>query len=201
VKDPAFAKFVLFVNGLVPAALLAWAADHHQLGADPIGYCIDTTGFIALTFLLLTLLVTPLRKLTGYNFLSHFRRMLGLFAFFYALCHFSIYFFIEQHYNFTQAFTNVLKNYFILLGLTSLVVMIPLAITSTAGMVRRLGAKRWKALHRLTYVAAIAGVLHYFYRFKTPHELPIIFGVMLAVLLLARIVPMKKSAKRGPISR
>jgi len=196
VKDPAFAKFVLFVNGLVPLVLLAWAVDQHRLGVDPTEYCLDTTGLIAVTFLILTLAVTPVRKLTGYNFLSHFRKTLGLFAFFYAVCHFSIYFIVQRDLSIPETIADVTKNKFILFGMLGLLVMIPLALTSTAGMIRRLGAKRWKLLHRLTYVAAIAGVVHYFYRFKTVHQLPILYGSILAVLLLARVINIKKPVRQ-----
>jgi sulfoxide reductase heme-binding subunit YedZ len=187
VKDPRFAKFVLVVNGFVPAVLLAWNAQHHQLGADTVGFCQDATGFIALILLLLTLCVTPLRKLTGYNYLSHFRKTLGLFAFFYAMCHFAIYFVIQRGLSFSAAIRDISHNYFIVFGLIGLVVMIPLALTSTTASIRRLGAKRWKLLHRLVYVAAVAGVIHYYFRFKTVHDLPIILGAILAVLLLSRI--------------
>jgi sulfoxide reductase heme-binding subunit YedZ len=160
-KDPRFAKFVVLVNGGVPAAMLCWDASHQQLGADPANRAIHVTGMTALVFLVLTLAVTPVRKITGRNWLSHFRRMLGLYAFFYALVHFSIYFWIEKSLNVQAVIDDTARRPFILFGMTALLLMIPLAATSTNGIIKSMGAARWKMLHRLIYICGIAAVTHY----------------------------------------
>ena len=160
-KDPRFAKFTVLVNGLVPAAMLIWDAWQHQLGVDPVTRAIHVTGLTALTFLVLTLAVTPVRKISGWNWLSHFRRMLGLFAFFYALAHFSIYFGLERQFSVSAVIRDALQNNFILFGMTALLLMVPLALTSTNASIKRLGAARWKRIHQLVYISAIAAVTHY----------------------------------------
>lgn len=160
-RDPRFAKFAVLVNGLVPAAMIGWDAYWNQLGADPVNRAIHITGLTALTFLVLTLTVTPARKTFGWNWLSHFRRMLGLFAFFYALGHFCIYFALERSLSIRAVIDDALQNNFIFFGMTALLLMIPLALTSTNNSIKRLGAARWKRLHQLVYISAIAAVLHY----------------------------------------
>jgi DMSO/TMAO reductase YedYZ heme-binding membrane subunit len=160
-KDPRFAKFVVLVNGAVPLALLGWDAKQGQLGADPANRAIHVTGMTALIFLMLTLAVTPVRKITGWNWLSHFRRMLGLYAFFYGCVHFSIYFGIEKSFSVKAVVQDALRHPFILFGMTALLLMVPLAATSTNGIIKRMGAAKWKALHRLVYISAIAAVTHY----------------------------------------
>src|SRR5579864_8924961 len=151
-----FDKFIVLFNGVLPAAMLAWDWRHDNLGPDKVNAVLHTTGMVALVFLALTLCVTPVRKLTGWNYLSHFRRMLGLFAFFYALCHFTTYFFLYRRHSVQLVLDEVVKRPFILFGMTALLAMVPLAITSTNGMIKRLGAARWKKLHQLVYVAAAA---------------------------------------------
>jgi methionine sulfoxide reductase heme-binding subunit len=187
VKDPGFAKLVVFVNSLIPLALLCWDAWTHQLGTNPQENAIRTTGMTALVFLMLCLAVTPARKISGWNFLSHFRRMLGLFAFFYGSVHLFIYFGLYQSFNVRAVLTDTLQRPFIFLGMTALLAMVPLAATSTNGIIKKMGSARWKRLHRLVYVAGIAGVLHYYFLVKADTNRPLAFAAVLAVLLGYRL--------------
>lgn len=181
-------KAVLFVACLIPVTRLGWLALHHGLGANPIEYITRSTGWWVLSFLLLTLLVTPLRRLSGLNWLLRLRRMLGLYAFFYACLHFSIYIWLDQFFDWQGIVKDVAKRPFITVGFTAFVFLIPLAATSTNAMVRRLGARRWQALHRLVYAIAILGVLHFWWLVKKDITEPLIFGTLLGVLLAARAV-------------
>jgi sulfoxide reductase heme-binding subunit YedZ len=185
--DAQYAKFLVAVNASVPLALLAYDGYHHRLGANPFNFAIHTTGMLTLIFLLLTLCVTPVRKLFSWNFASNFRRMLGLYAFFYCCLHFLLYFAFDKSGSLAAVFTDVRKRPFILFGMTGLLLMLPLAITSTNGMIKRMGAKRWKALHKLVYLAAIAGVLHYCLFGKILTGKPITFAAVLALLLIYRL--------------
>lgn len=160
-KDPRFAKFVVLVNGAVPLGLLGWDAYWGQLGADPVNHAIHITGTTAIIFIALTLAVTPVRKISGWNWLSHFRRMLGLYAFFYALVHLLIYFVLDRQLSVRGLVQDTLKRKFIFLGMTAFVLMIPLAATSTNGAIKRMGAAKWKRLHKLVYIVAIAAAVHY----------------------------------------
>jgi DMSO/TMAO reductase YedYZ heme-binding membrane subunit len=196
-KDPRFDKFILLVNGLVPLSLLGWDAYNNHLGANPIEFAIRTTGMTTLIFLLLTLAVTPARKLLGLNYLSNFRRMLGLFAFFYGSVHFLIYFGFYQSFSASAVIADTAKRPFILFGMTALFLITPLAITSTNGMIRRLGAPRWNLLHKLIYVAAASGVLHYYLLVKADTRKPLAFAAALAVLLILRR-PVRRPAS-GPV--
>jgi sulfoxide reductase heme-binding subunit YedZ len=185
--SPRFAKFVVFVNCGVPLAMLGWDAYWHQLGANPINFALRTLGMLALVFLMLTLCVTPLRKLTGYNYLSHFRRTLGLYAFFYAFLHLCIYWMFDRAMSLHLLVVDLWQRQFIYIGMASFVLLIPLAITSTNVMIKRLGAKQWKQLHRLTYVAAIGAIVHYYQLVKADVRKPIAFGLVLLVLLGIRV--------------
>jgi len=187
-KDVGFAKLVLLVNGLVPGALLLWDAYHGQAGANPVNYAILTTGLLALIFLCLSLLVTPLRKITGLNWLFHFRRLLGLYAFFYALAHFSIFFILDRVMNVSDTFSEMVKRPYLIVGSVGLLAMVPLAATSSNYMIRRLGPKRWQALHRLAYVAAIAGVVHFYMQVKSDIRMPVAYGSVVGILLGYRAV-------------
>ena len=186
--DLRFAKLLVLVNCAVPAVLLAWDAWHHQLGANPVNFAILTTGLLALIFLLLTLLVTPLRKITGLNWIIFSRRTLGLYAFFYALLHFLIFFFLDRQGSIPGTLSEMVKRKYLIVGSIGLFVMIPLAVTSTNAMIKRLGGKRWRALHRLAYVAAIAGVIHYYMQVKADVRQPLAFAAVLAILLGWRLV-------------
>lgn len=187
-NDVRFAKFVVLVNGAVPLGMLGWDAYRHQLGVNPVEKLQDTTGMLTLIFLMLTLAVTPVRKISGWNWLSNFRRMLGLYAFFYGCLHFLAYFWGDRELNIIGTITDVIHRPFIWLGMLALLAMAPLAATSTNAMIKRLGAARWKMLHRLVYVAGIAAVIHYWMRGKVVTAKPLIFSAVLAVLLGYRII-------------
>ncbi len=179
-------KVAVFIACLAPLGLLAWAAYTQNLGANPIEKITHATGDWTLRFLLITLAITPLRKLLGVPWLIKFRRMLGLFAFFYACLHFTTYIWLDK---------------FITVGFTAFVLLIPLAATSTAGWIRRLGGKRWQALHRLVYFSAIAGVIHYVWLVKADIREPLEYGAILAVLLGYRVVMWIRSIRKpGSVS-
>jgi len=187
--DPSFAKLVVLVNGSLPLALLLLDARNDQLGPDPINAAIHVTGMTALIFILLTLSITPVRKLSGWNFLSHFRRMLGLFAFFYALIHFSTYFALEESFRVGGVVQDVLNgSAFIIYGLAALILLIPLALTSTNGMIKRLGAARWKRLHALVYPAAALAAIHFLNVGKVVSLTSKVFAAVLVILLLYRLL-------------
>jgi sulfoxide reductase heme-binding subunit YedZ len=179
---------VVFVNAVTPLALLGWDAYHHRLGANPLEFFTHTTGTLTLVLLLLTLAVTPLRRLLGLPWLVRLRRMLGLFAFFYGCLHLIAYVWFDKSFNVGEAAVDVTKRPFILVGMFSFLLMAPLAITSTNAMVKRLGGRRWNLLHRLVYFAAAGGVIHYWMLVKADTRIPIGFGVALLVLLLARVL-------------
>ena len=189
-----FAKFLVLVNGGVPAVLLAWDALHHQLGANPVNFAILTTGMLTLVFLTLTLLVTPLRKITGWNWLIFARRTLGLYAFFYGSLHFLIFFSLDRSFSISSTLNEMVKRKYLIIGSIGLLCMVPLAVTSTNAMIRRMGAKRWHALHRLVYVIAIAGVIHYYMQVKADVRMPLAFAGVLAVLLGYRMVVSGRAA-------
>jgi len=186
--DLLFAKRLVLINAAVPGILLGWDAWHHQLGANPVNFAILTTGMLALVFLLLTLLVTPLRTLSGWNWIIFSRRTLGLYAFFYATLHFLIFFSLDRGFSVSGTLTEMVKRRYLFVGIIGLLVMVPLAVTSTNAMIKRLGGKRWRALHRLAYVAAIAGVVHYYMQVKKDVRLPLTFAAVLAVLLGYRLL-------------
>lgn len=194
--DVKFARFLVFVNALVPLALLAWDGYHHRLGANPPEFATRATGVLALVFILLTLLVTPLRRLTGANWLAKFRRMLGLFAFFYACLHLLAYSWFDKVFSASDILRDVAARPFIAVGMAGFLLLLPLALTSTAGMIRRLGGRRWARLHKLTYVAAAAGVFHYWMLVKADARVPLAFAAALAVLLGYRIFAARSNARR-----
>ena len=196
--DLRFAKLLVLVNSAVPATLLGWDAWHHRLGANPVNEAILTTGMSALVFLMLTLLVTPLRKLSGLNWIIGFRRTLGLYAFFYACLHFLIFFSLDRSFSVSSTLAEMVKRKYLLVGITALLLMVPLAITSTNAMIKRLGGKRWQALHRLVYVIAIAGVIHYYLQVKADVRKPLAFAAVLAILLGYRLVIRLRPPKPVP---
>jgi sulfoxide reductase heme-binding subunit YedZ len=188
VPDIKFTKFLLFVNCLVPLALLGWDAYHHHLGANPIEFATRSTGVLTLVFLFLTLLVTPLRKLTKANWLIKFRKMLGLYAFFYGALHLLTYVWFDKFFSVSEIVKDTWQRRFILVGMASFLLMLPLAATSTNAAVKRLGGKRWARLHRLVYATAIGGVIHYWMIVKAITSTQIAFAAVLAILLGARVV-------------
>ncbi|HLX95247.1 MAG TPA: protein-methionine-sulfoxide reductase heme-binding subunit MsrQ [Verrucomicrobiae bacterium] len=187
-NDIRFIKLLILVNGVVPLALLIWDQSHNKLGANPQNFLILTTGMMTLIFLVLTMAVTPLRKITGWNWLIQFRRMLGLYAFFYGCLHFLCFFSLDRGFSISSTLTEMVKRKYLIVGSTALIAMIPLAVTSTNAMIKRLGGKRWRALHRLAYVAVIAGVIHYYMQVKADVRQPLVFAVVLAVLLGYRLM-------------
>jgi sulfoxide reductase heme-binding subunit YedZ len=181
-------KGALFVLCLVPLGRLGWLGTHHGLGANPIEYITHSTGWWTLTFLLITLSVTPLRRLTGWNWLLRLRRMLGLFAFFYVCLHFVTYIWLDQFFDWHSMVKDIAKRPFITVGFTAFLLLIPLAATSTNRMVKRLGARRWQRLHRMVYIIATLGVLHFWWLVKKDIREPLLFGALLGLLLLVRII-------------
>lgn len=186
--DVKFSKVVLFLNCGVPLLLLAWDAYRHQLGANPLEFVTHTTGALALIFLLVSLAVTPLRKILGLPWMVKFRRMTGLYAFFYACLHLITYLWFDKFFAFGAIVKDVQKRPFIAIGMFAWLMLVPLAVTSTNNMVKRLGGKRWNRLHRLAYVAAAAGVVHYYMLVKADVRKPLLLGSILAVLLAYRIL-------------
>ena len=173
---------------LVPLASLTYGTLADSLGANPIETITRTTGTWTLRFLVITLAVTPLRRLTGWHQIIRVRRMFGLFAFFYGSLHFLTYIWLDQFFDFGEMVSDVMKRPFITAGFTGFVLMLPLALTSTSGMIRRLGGRRWQRLHRLVYVAAIAGVVHYWWLVKADLQRPQIYAALVGVLLAFRVV-------------
>jgi sulfoxide reductase heme-binding subunit YedZ len=187
-------KPILFLLCLVPLGLLtarAFGIGGESLGANPIEEVLHTLGLWALRFLMLTLAITPLRDLIGKPWPLMFRRMLGLFAFFYVLLHFLVWLIVDQELYWSGILTDIAKRPFITLGFAAFVMLIPLAVTSTNAMMRRLG-KRWKSLHRLIYVCAILGVWHFYWLVKADVREPLLYAGILAVLLGWRIWKWRK---------
>ena len=202
-KDPRFAKAVVFVNAALPLAIITLDWWNGRLGANPLEFFTNATGLLTLTFLTLSLAITPVRKLTGWNFLSHFRRMLGLYAFFYGLLHLLAFAWFDHFFDPRAIAADVVKRPFVTFGMLGFFLMVPLAVTSTNAAVKRMGAKRWKMLHRLAYAAAVAGVVHYWLKVKVVTTLPLTFAVIDTVLLLYRVVQAlrPRSRKRTPAAR
>jgi len=180
-------KIPVFLLCLLPLVALVWRALSGGLGANPIEFITHKTGDCTLIFLLLTLAITPARRLLGLPQMIRFRRMLGLFAFFYGFLHFSTWIGLDKFFALAEMLHDVRKRPFITAGFTGFALMIPLAVTSTAEWIRRLGGKRWQTLHRLVYASAIAGVVHYYWLVKSDIRKPVFYGMMLALLLLYRI--------------
>jgi sulfoxide reductase heme-binding subunit YedZ len=180
-------KLPVFVLCLVPLGELAWRAFHHHLTANPIEYITHQTGDWTLIFIVITLAVTPARKLLRLPELIRFRRMLGLFAFFYGLLHFSMWIGIDKFFDWADMLHDVRKRPFITVGFTGFVLMLPLALTSTVNWLRRLGGKRWRMLHRLIYVTAIAGVVHYYWLVKSDVRKPLFYGALVGLLFALRV--------------
>lgn len=198
-------KVAVFLLCLVPLGILIWRAFQGELTANPIEFITHATGDWTLRFIVLTLAVTPLRKILRLPQLIRFRRMLGLFVFFYAFLHFSIWIGVDKFFDWTEMWKDVEKRRFITVGFTGFVLLIPLAITSTAGWIRRLGGKRWQLLHRAIYVTAIAGVIHYYWLVKSDVRKPLQYAAMVGILLAwrlgARIYERTKRASGQKVKR
>jgi sulfoxide reductase heme-binding subunit YedZ len=181
-------KPLVFVLCLGPAFWLAWRAWNQDLTANPIEYLTHFTGDWTIRFIVFTLAVTPLRKLLRMPELIRFRRLIGLFGFFYGSLHFATYFGVDKFFDFHEIWRDVAKRPYVTAGFTAFVLMIPLAVTSTAGWIRRLGGKRWQGLHRLIYVTAIAGVVHYYWLVKSDVRKPLMYAGFVGILLGYRAV-------------
>jgi len=193
-----YLKPAVFLAALVPLALLVWDGLHGSLGANPIEAITHSTGDCTLTFLLITLSITPLRKLTRQYWLIGLRRMLGLFAFFYGTLHLTTYVWLDKFFDVHEMLADIAKRRFITAGMTGFALMIPLALTSTKWAIRKMGGKRWQALHRLIYFSAAAGVIHYIWLVKADLKKPLEYAAVFGVLLLYRVVA--RIAARGTMA-
>jgi len=186
-KDTRFSKLLLLINGLVPLVLLLWDVYRKQVGANPLEFVTRTTGMLTLVFLMITLAITPVRKITGLNWIVKFRRMVGLYAFFYGFLHLVTYLWFDRFFNLRSMVGDIVQRPFIAIGMAAFFLMVPLAITSTNKMVRRLGGKRWGKLHKLVYLAGVGGVIHYWMLVKSDTRLPLTFAFILLLLLGHRL--------------
>jgi len=181
-------KVVIFLAGLVPLGRLGWKALHDGLGANPIEVITHSTGDWTLILVLATLTITPLRRITRQYWLIAVRRMIGLFAFFYGVLHFTTYIWLDKFFDLHEMFKDIAKRPFITVGFSAFVLLIPLALTSSAGWIRRLGGKSWQRLHRLIYLTGILGVIHYIWLVKADLHKPFEYAFVLSILLLYRVV-------------
>ena len=183
-----WSKILVFLLCLTPLFQLAWRVWNQDLSANPTEFIQHFTGDWTIRLIIATLAVTPLRKLLGLPDLIRFRRMIGLFAFFYGCLHFLTYLWLDKLFDFQAIIKDVSRRPFITAGFTALVLMLPLALTSTAGWIRRLGGKRWRRLHLLIYLSAIAGVAHYYWLVKSDIRQPMLYATLVALLLAWRLV-------------
>jgi sulfoxide reductase heme-binding subunit YedZ len=190
------AKVAIGVVAMVPASGTAWQAFHGGLGPNPIAEAENQLGLWTLILLMATLACTPIKVVTGWSFPLRLRRMLGLETFAYAFLHFATYLGVDQFFDFHEIGVDIVKRKFITIGFLAFLLLIPLAVTSTNGMVRRLGFARWKSLHRLVYLIAALGVIHFVWRVKSDVRQPLVFAVVLAVLLLIRVVDRARGPRR-----
>jgi len=195
-----YSKPLVFLSCMAPVALLAWSFANNRLGADPIAEITHTTGDWTLRFLCITLAVTPLRRLARLPWLIRYRRMLGLFAFFYGTLHLTTYVWFDQFFDWHAMVKDVYKRPFITAGFTAFLLMVPLAVTSTAGMIRRLGGRRWQALHRLVYASAVIGVIHYLWLVKADRRIPLRYAAIVGVLLGCRALFALLDRMRGTVA-
>jgi sulfoxide reductase heme-binding subunit YedZ len=194
------AKPVMWVLCLLPLALILWDGFHGGLSAEPIKEVTHRTGKTALILLMVTLAVTPLRGLGAWNYLVQLRRPLGLFAFFYAVLHFSIYL-IDQGFDPGFIVEDIVKHPYVTVGFAALLLLVPLAVTSTKASIKRLGGKRWQRLHRLVYVAAGLGVVHFYWLVKKDVREPLIFAAVFATLMAFRLPLLKRRPQPAPRAR
>jgi sulfoxide reductase heme-binding subunit YedZ len=190
-------KPAVFTGGLVPVATIVLRGVRGELGADPIAQALNQLGLMALVFLIAALACTPLKTLGGVTWPLRLRRMLGLFAFFYATLHVATYVAVDQRFDWAAIFDDLTKRRFIYVGATTFVLLVPLAVTSTNGWVRRLGFPVWKRLHRIAYLATILAVVHFVWRVKKDLSEPLVYGAVLATLLLVRVATAARRATRA----
>lgn len=200
-RQLAAIKALVFVVCLGPLAVLAYGLASDSLGANPIEALSRGLGDWTLRFLLITLAVTPLRRLSGINWLLRLRRMLGLYTFFYGLLHFLSYVWLDQFFDWSAILKDIGKRPFITVGFASFLLLIPLAATSNNAMIRRLGARRWQALHRLVYAIAVFGVLHYWWLVKKDISQPALYAGILALLLGSRLYWALRNVSEAPLAR
>ncbi len=193
----SWAKPLVFIISLGPVAWIIWGLYAGELGANPIEYINRFLGDWALRFLILGLAITPVRKLTGLNVLARYRRMIGLYAFFYAALHILNYIAIDQFFDWFEIWTDIIKRTYITVGMITFLLLLPLAVTSTNGMVKRLGGANWRKLHRLVYIAVPLACFHFAMMIKADLREPAVYALIVAVLLLLRL---KKTTKK-PIER
>ena len=200
-RREALLKPLVFAAALVPLALLAWRAWTDDLGADPIRKLEIQTGLWTLRFLAMALAVTPLRRITRLNWLAKYRRMLGLFTFFYATVHLSLWIGVDYFFDVGQMAEEIVKHKYILVGMLTWLILLPLALTSTKGWIRRLGGKRWNRLHRLAYVAAVTGTVHYLWAVKKDTLFPVVYFLLFAALLGVRLWWWRRGTRVGDRAR
>ncbi len=181
-------KPAVFILSCLPVAWLGWLALNNGLGANPIEKLIRYNGDWALRFLLIALAVTPIRILTGWADIMRVRRMLGLFAFFYVCLHLSAYIGLDRFFDWRAIWADILKRVYITVGMAAFITLVPLAITSTAGMVKRMGARSWRRMHRVVYVTTIAAIIHYIMMLKAGYQEPALYAAILAALLGIRAI-------------
>jgi sulfoxide reductase heme-binding subunit YedZ len=196
-------KVLVFALCLVPLGILVWRGFQNDLTLNPVQFVEHSLGDWVLRFLAITLAITPFRKILHLPQLIRFRRMMGLFAFFYLCLHFITWLALDRFFNWAQILDDISKRPYITVGFTAFLLLIPLAVTSTAGWIRRLGGKRWQNLHRLIYVAAVLGVIHYYWLVKSDHRKPLLYAFIIGVLLAWRVATWlygkgKSSAKGSP---
>jgi sulfoxide reductase heme-binding subunit YedZ len=190
-------KAFVFLLSLLPVLLLLWDFHKDALGANPVENITHATGDWTIRLILITLAITPLRKLLQQPLLIRFRRMLGLFAFFYGCLHLMTYLWLDQFFDWTGIWKDIYKRPYITAGFTAWVLMVPLALTSTAWSIRKLGGKRWQLLHRLIYISALAGVIHYYWLVKSDVRLPLMYGAILLVLMVYRAAVWWSGSRRA----
>src|SRR5262249_42200168 len=193
-----------FGGALVPLGVLVWRVAHHTLGADAVAIGLNQLGYLALVFLIASLACTPLKVLTGWTWPIRIRRMLGLFAAFYAALHLTTYVAIDQQFDWAILWADVTKRRFMIVGFLAFLTLLPLVWTSTDASVRRMGFQRWKALHRLAYVAGVLAVIHFIWRVKADVRVPLTWAAILGVLFLIRIADgirtRRKRRARQPVA-
>ena len=194
-------KGVIFLLALWPLAKLIVLGYQDDLGANPIEKILRNTGFWTLTFLTLTMAVTPLRQISQRVWLGRFRRLLGLFAFFYGVLHFSTYLVLDQFFDWANIVKDISKRPYITVGFTALVLMTPLALTSTDGMLKRLGGKRWRQLHRLVYLITAAGVAHFWWLVKKDISQPVTFAILLTLSLAIRAFYARQTGENQRVTK
>src|SRR5215472_1164400 len=194
-------KVPVFLLCLAPFLWLSWLFYKQDLGPNPLETITHFTGDWTIRLIVATLAITPLRKLLQQPDLIRFRRMIGLFAFFYGCLHLLIYLYFDRLFVFSSILRDVAKRPFITMGMASFALMLPLAVTSTTGWIRRLGGKRWQALHRLVYASALAAVVHYYWLVKSDIRLPLLYGSLVAILLLFRAVVWLRTSRTKKMVR